>query len=513
MRVDTLFYNGNFFISPFDKRKINWLAVYEGWICDLGSGTPPRHLLVKQKINLENRRVVPGWIDAHMHLMLLGQQKFEIDVSQCHSTYELQHVLKKALSRKKETVREMWLEAYGLNPERWKDSHPVTAQILDSVSSNVAILVRRNDEHALWVNSFLLNQTRLQQSHPIGYLVDKNMDMIFRIRPPQSPQKIEEALLYALQACVREGITSVHDMSMQRLPLEVLADLMRAKKYDLRVYCALFGEEALETFSVPQTNLFHYHLTIRAQKLFIDGALGSRGAWLSRPYDDMPQWAGRCLWQEKELFKYVHRAFQKRFQLIFHTLGDQASLWLLQTLALKYKPEELRDKRIRLEHVEVLNRDALSLMKQLGVIVSMQPWHALSDSSWLESRLGRERLYQVSRLKELVSQGIPVCGGSDAPIEPHQPLWGIYAAIMRKPLKHHAPFLLDQRLSIREALYMYTLGGAYAEFSENVKGSLERGKLADFVVLSDDIFNMHPKEFLNVKVAMTVIGGKIVYAL
>ncbi|MBI3018527.1 MAG: amidohydrolase family protein [Deltaproteobacteria bacterium] len=389
MRADVLFYNGNFSVSPFDQRKINWLAVRDGWICALGAGAPDRHLLVQKKIDLNRKRVVPGWIDAHVHLMLLGQRKFEVDVSPCRSPDELKSALKKALGRKKDRVRKGWLEAYGFDPERWKEFCPLTARILDQISSRISILVRRKDEHAMWANSCLLKKARLHQSHPTGYLADQDMDVIFRHRPQLSFQKVKEALLYAMQACIREGITSVHDMAMQRLPLEVLIELMRSKKYDLRVYGALFGEEALEEFPIPQVNLFHHHLTIRAQKLFIDGALGSRGAWLSQPYGDMPQWAGDSLWQEKELLERVRSAFQKRFQLIFHTLGDQASLWLLQVLASKYTPQELHHKRIRLEHVEVLNREALSLMKRLGVIASMQPWHALSDGPGLESRLGR----------------------------------------------------------------------------------------------------------------------------
>src|SRR3989338_2308466 len=176
MRADTLFYNGNFF-TPLHK-KINWLAVKDVWIISLGTGMPDRHLLVQKKVNLEGKCIFPGWIDAHIHLMLLGQRKFEVDVSQCHS-FEL---LKKTLARKK--TREDWIEAYGFNPERWQGSSPLDAQLLDQVSSHIPILVRRKDEHALWVNSCLLKKARLNQSHPTGYLVDQDADVIFRLRPP-----------------------------------------------------------------------------------------------------------------------------------------------------------------------------------------------------------------------------------------------------------------------------------------------------------------------------------------
>ena len=184
MRADTLFYNGNFFTPS--HQKINWLAIKEGWIISLGTGTPDRHLLVQEKVNLEKKCIFPGWIDAHIHLMLLGQRKFEVDVSQCRSLDELKNVLKKAWVRKKD--REPWLEAYGADPERW--SQTLTAQVLDQVSLRIPILVRRKDEHALWVNSCLLKKVRLNQSHPAGYLVGQDTDVIFRLRPPLSSQKI-----------------------------------------------------------------------------------------------------------------------------------------------------------------------------------------------------------------------------------------------------------------------------------------------------------------------------------
>ncbi len=492
MRADTLFYNGNFLISSSSKKKINWVAVKNGWIISLGSGLPDRHLLIQKKINLKQKYVLPGWIDAHVHLMLLGQRKFEVDVSHCFSFDKL----KKTLLRKK--TQEGWIEAYGFDLEKWKELSPLTGHSLDQISSQIPLLIRQKDEHALWANSCLLKKARLEKHHPTGYLRDKDMDAIFKLRPKLSRQKVKEALLYAQQACLREGVTSVQDMTMQRLPLEVLMNLMEDQNYDLRVYAALYGTEALQKFSTPGINLFHHHLTIRAQKFFIDGALGSRGAWLSKPYHDQPQWQGQCLWKEKELLKSIHDAFQKQFQLIFHALGDQASLWILKLLASNYKPQELLNQRIRLEHVEVLNQKSLSFMKRMGVIASMQPWHALSDSPWLDARLGPQRLFQVSRLKEIVSHGIPLCGGSDAPIEPNSPLWGIYAATRKS-------------LTLRQALHMYTMGGAYAEFSENIKGSLEVGKLADFVVVSQNIFDLPPKDLLEVKTQMTVSGGKIVY--
>ncbi|MDO8656193.1 MAG: amidohydrolase family protein, partial [Nanoarchaeota archaeon] len=206
-------------------------------------------------------------------------------------------------------------------------------------------------------------------------------------------------------------------------------------------------------------------------------------------------------------------AIQKRFQLIFHTLGDASSAWVLKTLATKYKPKDIFDRRFRFEHLEVINPQTIKEMKEWGFIASVQPWHAVSDSLWLEKRLGQERLSQVSPIQSMINSGLRVCSGSDAPIEPHDPLMGLSAATLRRdPFSRSSlPWMIGQKVSVRDAVSMYTIEGAYAEFSDHVKGTLECGMLADFCVLSEDIFDMHPKYFIEVENLMTVIGGKVVY--
>lgn len=518
MKLDTLFYNGNFFISPFYKGKVNWLiSDEEGRVFDFGFGRPPRHLSFLRKMDLEGKRVVAGWIDSHVHLVNLGLRKVEIDVRFCNSREELFFSLKKKIQKQKGKTD--WLEAFGLNTEKWPKA--LDAQFLDKISSQIPIVVRRIDEHAMWVNSSVLEMTHLYSKYQKGFLVDRPLEMVLRMKPKPSSQSLQEALMKAQSAFVEQGITSVHDMASQSMHVRVLSDLMRNQKYYLRVYCALHGEEAEETFSNPQTSLYQSRLSIRAKKIFIDGSLGSHGAWLSQNYEDKPGWQGTGLYDEKKLIAIIRSAVQKRFQLVFHVLGDRASQWVLNILNMHFDPITIFERRFRFEHVEVFHSDSLSLMKRFGIIASVQPWHALSDSEWLEKRLGKERLPQISRIKDFISKGIPVCGGSDAPIEPHSPLWGIYAAVVRRPMFGAAKksfhsrtheWLLDQKISIREAILMYTQKAAYAEFSENIKGSLDRGKFCDFVVLSDDILNMHPKHFLQVKSLMTVIKGKIVYS-
>lgn len=481
--MNTLFYNGNFWTSA--QKRFNWLlSDSEGKISELGKGKPPKNLFFIQKINLKNKYVMPGWIDSHVHLVNMGLREVEVDVSVCKNPKELFSFLKNH-ARNNE-----WIEAYGLNTENWASS--IDAKFLDRISSHIPIFIRRVDEHAAWVNSVVLKKIHSQSQ---GFLVDQEMEEVLKIKPKPSQGKLEKALLKAQKNLIESGITSVHDMSTHHSHVMALANLMKQQKYDLRVSCALYGE-AVEKYLRPQSHLYKNHLNIRAKKIFIDGSLGSHGAWLSQEYKDRPQWRGSCLQSGKKMLKIIQFALQKDFQLIFHVLGDQASLWVLDILNSHFEPTQIKNKRFRFEHMEVIHPKAYSLMKKFGIIASLQPWHAISDGPWLKKRLSKELLSCVSPIKNLISKKIVVCGGSDAPIETHNPLWGIHAS---------------QKISICEAIKMYTHNAAFAEFSEDLKGSLEQGKLADFVVYPKDILEMKPKYFLKVKPSMTVIGGKVVY--
>ncbi|OGP03561.1 MAG: hypothetical protein A2Z91_07430 [Deltaproteobacteria bacterium GWA2_38_16] len=455
--IDTLFYNG--------KGRIHWLASSRGWIQDLGTGKPPKHLLAKKKINLEGHEIFPGWIDSHVHLYLLGSKKYELDVGFCSSQDELLEILKGEV-----TPKTSGLEVCG-----WKGSE-LSLFLLDQVSSCIPIIVRRVDEHAVWVNTCLLKKANILKKYPTGFLADKAMKHLEPFRPKVSPHEIEAALMEAEIQLLSDGITSVHDMATELLPLKTLITLMQQKKMNLRVSCALYGKEACNAFPKPQVNLFNHHLNIRAKKIFIDGALGSRGAWLSSPYEDSPGHCGTPLSTEKELVSTIRKALQNQFQLIFHVLGDQASIFVLEILNTYFSPKEVRDRRFRFEHLEVCHPKVLPLMKKFGIIASVQPWHIVSDRPWLEKRLGKKRMNTVGIFDKMKKKGIPLCGGSDTPIEPHDP-----------------------RL-VKKFVHFYTVGGAYAEFSEDTKGTLEIGKLADFSVRSKE------------KTEMTVVGGEVVYA-
>ncbi len=530
MIVNTLFYNGNFYISRQMKKPVHWLAVSDGRVVSYGEGKA-RGLTAKRKINLNYKRVMPGWIDAHVHLYNLGMRTFEIDLSRCDSRAALLHILKRQLHHLKSQHRNPnwpnWIEAYGLNTNQWQ-AQP-TVHLLDQVSSSVPIVVRRVDEHAIWANSAALELGRIghetgdpkggkivrdERGRITGALLDKAMERVLDARPTPPEKTIEEALERASRLLLKLGITSVHDMSMRRLPLEALSLLMRRDRFKLRVYAALYGKDTWEAYPTPTTSMFENRLQIRAKKIFIDGALGSRGAWLSRPYQDAPDWHGISFYNRDELLAMVQDALQRRFQLVFHTMGDQASRSVLEAIASRYRPIDLRSRRFRFEHLEVIDPNIFSMMKRFGIIASVQPWHVFSDSPWLVSRIGRERSHLILPLKTMMRSRLHLCGGSDAPIDNYNPLAGIFAAVTTPAGGAPAgrwPELARQRISLEDAVHMYTEGAAYAEFCEHLKGTLERGRLADFCVLSEDIFSIEPSRLPQVKNLMTVVGGEVLY--
>ena len=516
MRVDTLFYNGNFYISRGMKKPVHWLAVSDGRVVSYGEGRA-RGLMAKRKINLDYKRVMPGWIDAHAHLYNLGMRTFEIDLSRCESKMALLHILKRRLHHLKSQYRNPdWIEAYGLNTNQWQVEPAV--DLLDQVSSSVPIVVRRVDEHAIWVNSAALELARIghetadpkggkivrdERGRITGALLDKAMERVLDQRPLPPEKTLEEAFGRAQASLLKRGITSVHDMSMRRLPLEALSLSMRRDRFKCRVYAALYGKDTWEAYPAPTTSMFENRLQIRAKKIFMDGALGSRGAWLSHPYQDAPGWQGISFYNRDELLAMVQDALRRRFQLVFHTMGDQASRSVLETIASRYRPIDLRSRRFRFEHLEVIDPRIFSMMKRFGIVASVQPWHVLSDSPWLLSRIGKERSDLVLPLKMMMRAKLHLCGGSDAPIDNYNPLAGIFAAVTRSPL--------SQRILLEDAVQKYTEGAAYAEFSEHLKGTLERGRLAEFCVLSEDIFSIESSRFSQVKNLMTVVGGEVLY--
>ena len=335
--------------------------------------------------------------------------------------------------------------------------------------------------------------------------------------PPMTLAQAKHALQLAARECVRNGLTSVHEARVSGTMVQALRELVSEGGMPVRVYAMLdaadqaLAKEWLERG--PEIDPRH-RLTIRAFKLFADGALGSRGAALLQPYSDAPQTSGVITTPEADVYRLTRSSLQRGFQVCTHAIGDRANRMVLDAYAHAMTDvPQARDPRLRIEHAQVLAPEDIARFARLGVIASMQPTHATSDMGWAEARLGPQRIQGAYAWQSVLKSDAHLPLSSDFPGETMNPFYGIYAAITRQDPQGNPQggWYPEQRLTLGEAMRGYTIEGAYAEFEENNKGSIEPGKLADMTVISEDITKVTPKQILNIRVLKTFVGGRIVY--
>jgi len=398
-------------------------------------------------------------------------------------------------------------------------------------------VLKRADGHALVANSQALQRAGIDRNTrdppggsllrdatgmPTGMLIDNAMSLVERLLPPPSAQETARALEVGARRSVQLGWTQLQIAGNSFGEVEQLCRLYAAGRIQLRLYDAIDGPSAdadrlLREGADPQ----HCggKLVVRAIKLYIDGALGSRGAALLEPYSDSPGSRGLLVNQPDRLFPLLTAALRRGIQVETHSIGDRGNRIMLDLYARAFaavpaSERAVAEPRWRIEHAQILNPADISRFAQLGVIASMQPSHAISDSFFAPARLGPERLAGAYAWHSLLESGAIVAGGSDAPVEKGDPLVEFYAAVARRSLQGFvdANWHPEQRVSRAEALKMFSVAPAYAAFQERDRGSIEPGKLADFTVLSTDIMTVPEPQILRSHVMMTIIGGAVAYA-
>ncbi len=482
-------------------------------------------------IELRGRLVVPGFIESHGHLLGLGQSRLILDL---RGTRSAEEVAERVARKAREAKPGEWILGRGWDQNEWPRKDFPTHEVLDRVAPRHPVYLTRVDGHAAWVNRRALELAgitretadppggrliRDARGRPTGVLIDRAMNLVARLIPPRSREENKRALLLAIEECLRSGITSFHDAGASREAIELYKELLREGALRLRLYVMISGrDEALLREYVergPEIGLGEHHLTIRAIKLVADGALGSRGAALLEPYADEPTQSGLLLLSEEEIYQIARRALASGFQVNTHAIGDRANRVVLNAYERAFREfPNVRDPRFRIEHAQILDEADIPRFARLGVIASMQAIHATSDMPWVPARLGEARAREGAYVwRKLLQSGARIANGSDAPVEPLNPLLGFYAAITRQDERGNPPggWFPDQRMTREEALRSFTLDAAYAAFEEHLKGSLEPGKLADLVVLSKDIMTIPPAEILRTEVDLTLVDGRIVY--
>jgi predicted amidohydrolase YtcJ len=522
--ADLLLKNGTIITMDDSKPEASAVAVKGEKIVWVGDASEASNWTAKNTrvLDLQGAVVYPGFIESHAHIIGLGQSRSTLDLV---GTPDKQTILKMVAERAK--TEKGWILGRGWDQNDWPEKEFPTASDLDNVSSGRSVVLERIDGHAIWVNSEVLKAAgitkatqdpqggkiiRDDQRNATGVLVDTATGLVERIVPPPSKEDLQRFTLTALEEAASKGITMVQDAGTSEAALETFKKLASSNALPVRIYSMIsHGSPFAEKFLNQGPSIYGPYLAVRSMKLYMDGALGSRGAALLEPYSDDPKNSGLVLIQDNVLMDALQRAKKSGIQVGIHAIGDRGNRKVLDA----YTKNGVKGLRWRIEHVQVLAPTDIPRLSKLGVIASMQPIHATSDGPWATDRLGPERVKGAYAWRSLLDQKTIIAGGSDAPVEDINPLWGIYAAITRQDHqgKPEGGWHPEQLVTPKEALRMFTLDAAYAAFREKELGSIQPGKLADMVVLPENILTCKPSKLIDMKVQYTITGGKIRYSV
>ena len=483
------------------------------------------------RLDAKGRTVVPGFIDAHAHLLETGLSLIRADLSNADSPKAVVEQLQ-AFANRHDLPDGAWLRGHGWDETDW--STPPSRHTLDDAFPSRPVWLTRTDVHAGWANTAALEATvglnrlhtrsdpdgghieREANGKPTGILVDDAMALVTNDIPPPSDDRRDQALHTALDHTVRHGITGLHDAGVPLSQIRRFRALIEDGDFPLRLYAMIDGRGDTFKHFCETGPLRHDsgRLHVESVKFFADGALGSRGAALLEDYSDAPGNRGLLLHSTEQFREHVRAATACGFQVNTHAIGDRANRLVLDAYEAVMRNSDTPMRRPRIEHAQILHPDDLSRFRDLGVIASVQPLFATSDMGWVESRLGTERLRGAYAWKSLQEAGAPLAFGSDAPVEPIDPLHGFHAAVTRQDATGHPAggWRPSERLSRPAALYGYTQGAAWAAFQENEVGSITPGKRADWVVLSQDILSCPLNQLLDTTVLATYLDGRPIYS-
>jgi predicted amidohydrolase YtcJ len=468
-------------------------------------------------IDAQGKTVYPGFNDGHSHFLGYGLSKtMYADLVGTSSFYE---VIDRVMKHRQLYSGE-WILGRGWDQNDWQVEEFPTKEKLDEAFPDEPVVLRRIDGHALIANTEAINRAGvtagdhvaggeivLKKGELTGVFIDNAMDLIDAATPPPSKDQKIKALQKAEKDCLAAGLTTVTDAGLPKEDILLIDSLQQAGVLHIRVYAMISPTEDNFEYFFKKGPYFTGKLTVSAVKLYIDGALGSRGALLLEPYSDDPDNYGLQLQPEKYYDQMCRRAYKAGFQVNTHAIGDSGNRIMLKTYARYLKGPN--DRRWRIEHAQVVNRNDLHYFKDYNIIPSIQTTHCTSDMYWAEERLGPERVKTAYAYHDLLQQNGWLINGTDFPVEGISPLRTFYAAVARKDLKGWPEdgFQMENALTRQEALHSVTIWPAKGSFEEDFKGSVEPGKAADFVILDKDIMEIPEEEIPEVKVLVTYLGG------
>lgn len=537
--ADLAIINGTIYTSTGEAQQAD-IIIQNQTILDIGKGIAKKYES-KQVIDANEQFVMPGLIDAHAHFQGIGKSLKNINLLGVPTWAECLEKVKAQVGKAEDGE---WIIGRGWHQDKWTDSPSQTVEgnpthhDLSAISPNNPVLLSHASGHGILVNAKAMELAGItaktispkggviikdKNGQPIGVFQENAEGLVTKFykesrKTLTEEQKLNEWLSHAKLAqeeCLRYGITSLHDAGITLQEFEQYKSLAESNQLNVRLY-AMMRDYALQQASEEDmkkvTSYKHPKFQCNAIKAFMDGALGSRGAWLIEEYADKPNYFGENITSIESLRKTAELAKKYEMQLCIHAIGDKGNREVLnvfeRTLGFR-----LDTARWRIEHAQHLHPDEIQRIAQRKVIASMQTIHCTSDSPFVEKRLGQHRAEEGAYVwQSLLKANAKIANGTDAPIEQVNPFDNLYAAVTRKRVGEQNAFYPKQVMTRKQALDSYTIWNAYAAFQENEKGSLEVGKLADIVLLDTNLLTCPPKDILNTKVIHTIVGGKVVYS-
>ncbi len=521
-KADLIFYNGVVYTVDQGFSTAQAIAVRDGIIKSVGSNDDILNAYdAAEKINLKGKPVYPGFIDAHCHFYGYGIDMLK---SNLYGTTSFNDVINRVVDFSG-TNKFEWILGRGWDQNDWEVKDFPSKEKLDSLYPHTPVYLMRVDGHAVLCNSEALNRAEitaatkvsggeiiLKDGKPTGILIDNAVDIVKNIIPEYSVEQREQALLNAQENCFAVGLTTVDDAGLGKDTIELIDKMQKKGSLKMRIYAMISDDERTLKHFFDHGPYKTDRLDVRAVKMYADGALGSRGACLLKPYSDQDGHYGFLLHELNFYEKICEKAHDAGFQVCAHAIGDSAVHIILKVYGNHLSSENSR--RWRIEHCQVVQQRDLKDFEKYNIIPSVQPTHATSDMYWAADRLGSERLKTAYAYNDLLENANNVIAfGTDFPVENINPLYTFYAATERKDLKDFPKngFQPENKIKKKDALRAMTIWAAYSNFEEEEKGSIEEGKLADFVILDEDILKIDGKKIPKVRVIATYLNGEKVF--
>lgn len=523
--ADTIFINGIIWTANQEFPVAEAMAIHSDTIMAIGDSMKIQILKGSstQIIDLKNKFVTPGFIDTHVHLLMGGNSLLSVQLRNADTKKEfIKRIKEHAITLKPE----QWILEGNWDHTLWGGELP-SKEWIDEFTNENPTAVYRMDGHMILANSAALkiagidkNTSEIENGEivrdkngePTGILKSEAMNLVLNKIPELNALQKNDAINKAQQYLLSNGVTSIHDVDSLG-GLEVLKKMHEINTLNIRVYSA----DPLHDWSISAKNerLDNKYLKNGLLKGFMDGSLGSHTAAFSESYADRLDDKGLMIAKRDSMLSWIRHAALNDFQVTVHAIGDEANHQLLNIYEEIIDANKMEDLRFRIEHAQHLRKSDIKRFSNLNVIASMQPYHAIDDGRWAEKLIGPKRIKTTYAFKSLLDVNTKLVFGSDWPVAPASPILGMYAAVTRKTLDGLNPYgwVPEQKISIEQSLYAYTKDAAYSSYDEDNLGSLDIGKLADFVILSDDLTKINSDKIKDVKVLSTYVGGKQVYKI